>query len=329
MMDYARHARSWRPALLTALIVLGSLLAACASGGDSSSGTGVTATPRTAPAPAASPFPFVLSGSDDESVKLAKPPERIVSLSPGATETLYAIGAGHAVIGVDRFSDFPDETKALPKLEYTRPSIESLAALKPDLIITAGRQKDTLPALRDAGLPVVLIDEPESVTGVIARVRLFGRATAHAPEAEKLAASMEARVRAVSERLGSVQAGPRVYHELSGELFSATPTSFVGDLYTLLKARNIAEGGTGPYPQLSREVIVQRDPEVIVLSDGREGVTIEQVRARPAWGSISAVRAGRIYLLTPTEADMVSRPGPRVVDGLERLARLLYPERFS
>lgn len=328
------------PVPIALLLLAVALLAGCSAGGPKEQSRSLPASQvATAAAaasaasvapttPAAAAFPYTLTGTGGTSVKLAGPAQRIVSLSPGTTETLFAIGAGQSVVAADRFSDFPEAAKALPKVEYTRPSIEALAGFRPDLIITAGRQKDTVAAIQAAGLPVVMLDESTSVQGVIDRVRLMGRITGRSADADRLAAGMEQRIRAVTGKLAGVDRGPRVYHELSMELYTAAPSGFVGDLYTLLKARNIAEGAAGSFPQLSQEVIVQRDPEVIVLTDGREGVTVEQVRSRPGWSAISAVRSGRVHLLSDVQADTVSRPGPRVVEGLETLAKLLYPERF-
>ena len=313
------------------VLVLGCLLitAGCSTGGDTESGQ-ATVTPAVLSSAAAataapsSAFPFTLAGGDGTSVRLTKPAERIVSLSAGVTETLFAIGAGGSVVAADRFSDYTESAKFLPKVEYTKPSIEALAGFRPDLIITSARQKDSIPAIQAAGLPVVLLEEPVSVQGVLERVRLFGRVTGRSAEAGQMASGMEARVRAVTERVAGVERGPRVYHELSPQLHTATPSSFVGDLYTLLKARNIAEGGTGPFPQLSQEVIVQRDPEVIVLAQA-QSTSVDQVRSRPGWSAVTAIRTGRIYQLTQEQVDWVSRPGPRVVDGLELLLKLLYP----
>ncbi len=314
---------------LTLLVLTLALLVSCASGSagtaqiSPAAGRPAVATPAATPPP----FPFTLHGTDGSSVKLSKAPERIISLSAGSTETLFAIGAGKQVIAADRFSDFPEAVKSLPKVEYTRPSVESLAAHRPDLILGAGRHKDIVAAVQDAGLPVVLLEEPATVAGVIERVRLLGQATGHQAEAEQLATAMDRRIKAVTDRLAAAGTGPRVFHEVafSTGIFSATSKSFVGDIYSLLHARNIADSATGAYPQLSQEVVVQADPEVIVLADGREGVTPEQVRARPGWNGISAVRSGRIHLLTDVQADMISRPGPRVADAIEQFAALLYP----
>lgn len=317
--------------LIRALLLVGiAFLAGCSAGGDRH-GAGVrTVTPAvTAAAAAASTpaFPLTVAGTDGGTVRLAKAPERIVSLSAGITETLFAFGAGPAVVGVDRFADYPEAVKALPRVEYSRPSVETLVALRPDLVLASGRQKDAVAAMQAAGLTVLMLDEPTGVQGVIDRVRLFGRITGRGEDADRLAREMEARVRALTDRLAPVDRGPRVYHEISPLLFTASPASFVGDLYTLLRARNIAADGPTPFPQLSAEVIVQRDPEVIVLADV-PATTLEEARNRPGWGTVSAIRTGRVHLLTPEQIDWVSRPGPRLVEGLELLAKLLYPEMF-
>lgn len=307
------------------------LLIACSSSSPLSSSQpspGATVPPSAQAAAGAPAFPYTTTGTDSKTLRLTKTPQRIVSLSPGTTETLFAIGAGDQIVAVDRFADYPEAAKARPKVDYSRPSIESLTAQQPDVIIASGRQRDTVPAMREAGLPVVMFDEAATLNDVLARIREIGRIAGRSTEAETLATDLDNRIRAIIGRLNGNQAGPRVYHEVSSQLHSATPSSFIGDFYTLLGARNIAQGATGAYPQLSQEVIIQRDPEVIVLADGREGVTVDQVRSRTGWNSISAVTTGRVYLLPDEQADMLSRPGPRVADGLEFLAKLLYPDRF-
>lgn len=332
-----RVATVWRrPLGFASLLALILTLAACASGDggtrpDSAgrAATSVATVAAAAPATATpAAFPFTLTGSDGGSVKLAKAPERIVSLSAGATEALFAIGAGPRVVAVDKFSDYPEATKNLPKLEYTRPSVEALAGLRPDLIIAAGRQKDTVPAIQAAGLPVVLLEEPVSVKAVLEQVRLLGQATGQSNLAAELATTMDRRIKAVTDKLAGASRGPRVFHELSSDFFSAAPSSFVGDLYTLLKAQNIAEGAAGSFPKLSQEVIVQRDPEVIIHTDGYEVSSPDVTKARPGWSAISAVKSGRIHILSDDQSSMASRPGPRLVDALELLAKLLYPDRF-
>lgn len=284
--------------------------------------------PQTTPAEtrAAAGFPLTLQSSDGRSLTLPRPAQRIVSLSPGHTEILFAIGAGAAVAGADRFSDYPEATQSLPKVDYTNPNIEALVAMRPDLVIASTRQRTQVPAFEAARLTVVLLEEPSTVREVVERVRMLGRITGQTGAAEQLSTAMEARITAITDRLAPISAGPRVYHEIDPKLYSAGPESFVGDLYTLLKAQNIAQGAATSFPQLTAEAILAADPEVIILADSRfPGGSPEEARARPGWNTLAAVRTGRVYAV---EDDLVSRPGPRIVDGIEQLARVLYPALF-
>ena len=196
---------------------------------------------------------------------------------------------------------------------------------QPDLVYVASDQDGIVEALRRVGTPVLYLKLPSSLNEVIQQIELFGRISDHDAEAQRLAASIQARIAAVTSRVQDVASGPRVYHELDPTYFSAGPTSFVGDFYTILKGTNIAAGAQGDYPQLSAEVIVERDPEVIVLGDDPGGITADSVAARPGWSGITAVRNKRVCVIEPT---LVSVPGPRVVDGLDALAKCLYPDRF-
>lgn len=318
--------------VLALLLILTLWATGCSTGSEPAAGA-PTAAPAAAGAPSpttATAFPFTLTGSDGSAVRLTAAPSRVISLSPGSTETLFAIGAGNQLVAADRFSNEPDAANGLPKVEYSRPSIESLAAFKPDLILGSGRQKDMLAAMQSAGLPVVMLEEPGTVAGVLERIRLLGRVTGHTTDAERVATSVDARIKAVQERIAAVSQPPSVFHEVSfsAGTYTATSRSFVGDLYAVLRARNIADGAQGQFPQLSQEVIVAANPDVIILADGREGVTVDAARQRPGWAAVAAVKRDRVYLLTDTQADMVSRPGPRIADAVEQLAKLLYPDRF-
>jgi iron complex transport system substrate-binding protein len=129
----------------------------------------------------------------------------------------------------------------------------------------------------------------------------------------------------VEEAVAGIELGPRVFHELDTMYFTVSPDSFIGDFYNVLKAENIAADATDAYPQLSAEVIIERDPEVIVLADEAAGVTSDAVKERPGWDQISAVKDDRICAIDP---DLVSQPGSRIADALEALASCLYPDEF-
>jgi iron complex transport system substrate-binding protein len=283
--------------------------------------------------PAASPeptaqatgFPVTVTRSDGRELTIAQAPQRIASLSPAATEVLYAVGAEPQIVATDLYSDYPAEAKNTTKLDAYQPNLEAIAGVEADLIIISDNQDHMVEALDRLGETVLFLEVPDTIDGVMEQVRLLARVSGHAEEGERLSQEMEARIEAVTGRLADVEGGPRVYHELDNTFFTAAPNSFVGDFYNLLKARNIAEGAPTAYPQLSQEDILDRDPEVIILADADAGESPQTVKARPGWGVISAVKNDRIYVIDP---DIVSQPGPRVADALEQLARVLYPEKF-
>ena len=224
------------------------------------------------------------------------------------------------------FSNYPPAARTLPELDAYQPSVEAIAAEEPDLVLVYFDPGNLVDGLERAGLTVLFLDPPSSVDGVLEQIRLLGQATGHPQEAEELVTTMQQGIDDIQGQLTDVEQGPRVFHELDNQLFTVAPDSFVGDLYTILKAQNIAAGTDQAYPQLSQEAIIEADPEVIILADTAGGESVETVKARPGWGSISAVENKRIYVVDP---DITSRPGPRLVGALRTLAQMLYPERFE
>ena len=303
--------------LLALLLALTLVMAAC--GGEKE--------PAASPEPTApaTDFPLTVTRSDGRNLTIAEAPQRIASLSPAATEVLYAVGAGPQIVATDLQSDYPAEAENTTKLDAFQPNLEAIAGVEADLIIIASNQDDIVEALDRLGETVLFIEVPDTIDGVMGQVWLLARVSGHAEEGGRLAQEMKDRMRAVTDKLADVEEGPRVYHELDNTFFTVAPNSFVGDFYSLLKARNIAEGAPTAYPQLSQEEILDRDPEVIILADADAGESAQTVKARPGWGVISAVKNDRIYVVDP---NIVSRPGPRVADALEQLARVLYPEKF-
>ena len=311
--------------LAPALVALLAVLAAACGGGDDSSTAFVCDAPAKATAPDAAAYPLDVTDSVGNTVTLKAPPERVVSLSAGHTETLYAIGAGDQVVAVDLTSDCPQATAKLPKENAFSPSVETIASVNPDLVIIFFDPGDLQSSLQGVDIPVLNLAAPDSVEGVYDQMALLGKATGHSEEAERLAGDMKKAVEEVRSRLKDGPEAPTVFHEVDNKYFSAGPGSFIGDLYDILGAENIA-GATGEaFPQMSAEAIIKADPDVIILADEDAGETADTVKARPGWGSISAVKNDRIYVI---DADTVSRPGPRLVEALRALAGYLYPERF-
>jgi len=273
----------------------------------------------------ASAFPVTVEDSTGDSVTLEAPPSAIASLSAGHTEILYALGAGGQVVAVDKTSDCPQAVSQLPQVDAFSPSAEAIAGLNADLVVLFFGPADLKQSLEQLGLKVLLLNSPESVQGVYEQVTLLGRATGHATAAEDLVERMQDDIERLQDGLPDGE-GPRVFHEIDSTYYTAGPGSFIGDLYSLLRARNIADATGQAYPQISAEAIIQADPEVILLADEDAGESPATVAARPGWGEISAVKNARVHVVDP---DIVSRPGPRLVDALQTLARLLYPEQFE
>lgn len=310
--------RGFSFALLACAALLSLLLSAC--GGDTASFT-----PTPAPAATVAPFPYTLTDGTGTKVTLDTAPQRIVSYSPAATEVLYAIGAGAQVVGVDRFSNYPPENASLRTLEYSKPAPEPALALKPDLVIVATRQEPQIAQFRSLGLRVVLFREPTDLPGVFAQIREIGRLTGHTESAEQVAATMERRLEVVKTKIAPASAGPRVFYELTPDGYTVSSKSFVGNMLTTLKATSVAPEGASAFPQMSAEAVIKSDPEVIVLADGENngGQSPATVRARAGWASIAAVKNNRVHVV---DADIVSRPGPRIIEAVESLARIFYPE---
>ena len=245
-------------------------------------------------------------------------PRRIVSLSPSATETLYAIGAGRQIVAVDELSDYPRRAPRTKLSGYT-PNVEAIAAYRPDLVVLAFDSGDAVAGLRRLGIRTVVQPAPTNLEQAYRRIRLLGAVTGHRPGANRLVRSMRT---GIARAVASVRRRPlRVYHELTPDYYSATSRTFIGRIYALFGLRNIAdaaEGSGSGYPQLSGEYIVAANPQLIVLADGKCcGQNAATVAARPGWRSIAAVRTRSVVAVDDSVA---SRWGPRIVQFVRAVA---------
>jgi iron complex transport system substrate-binding protein len=265
-------------------------------------------------------------------VTLNGPAQRIVSLAPSNTEILFAIGAGDQVIGRDQLSDFPEEAIAVTDVGSTFDDLntESIVSLEPDLVLAAEiNTPEQVKQLEDLGLTVYYLKNPLTLEEMYGNLEIVARLTGHTEEAAALIDSLKARVAAVDEKIAPLSARPGVFYELDGtdpaKPYTAGKGTFITQLIDRAGGYNIASELDG-YPQLSLEQVVAADPAFIILGDARYGVTPESIAQRPGWENLSAVRNGNVF---PFNDDLVSRPGPRLVDALEELAKLLRPELFE
>lgn len=277
--------------------------------------------------------PIELVDGLDRTVTLVAPAQRIVSLAPSNTEILFAIGAGDQVVGRDEFSDFPAEAVDLPSIGggFGDLNTEAIAALEPDLVLAAEiNTADQVQALEDLGMTVYWLGNPTTLEEMYGNLRVVAELTGQETNAATLIDDLTARVQAVDEALSDLTAVPAVFYEIDGSAPDAPWTSgastFIHALITRAKGNNIGSVLDGEFAQISIEELIIQNPDIILLGDAAFGVTPESVAARAGWEGLAAVQNGQVF---PFDDNLVSRPGPRLVDGLEALAMLLHPEAFK
>jgi iron complex transport system substrate-binding protein len=292
-----------------------------------------TIVPTAAPTVEPSPAPIELTDGLGHKVTLSAPAQRIISIAPSNTEILFAIGAGAQVIGREELSDYPAEAKNVASIGsvYGKLNTEAIVALKPDLILAAEiNPTEQVQTLQDLGLTVYYLNNPQDFAGLFENLKTVGALTGHAADAQKLVESLQARYAAVIQKVATSSVLPKVFYEVDAtdptKPYTAGSGTFIDTMITLAGGHNIGQVLKDPYGQLSAEELVKQNPDVIILGDSLYGVTVEAVGQRAGWASIAAVKNKAVYTF---DDNLVSRPGPRLVDGLEQLAKLLHPDLFN
>jgi iron complex transport system substrate-binding protein len=289
-------------------------------------------TPTSEPTLEPTPASIVMQDGLGREVQLEGPAQRIVSMAPSNTEILFAIGAGDQLVGRDDISDYPPEAGAIASIgsTYGELNTEAILALEPDLVLAATiTSPEQIQTLENLGLTLYLLPNPMTFEELFANVVTVGELTGHVGEAQALAQELESRVQAVTTAVEGVQPVP-VFYEVDGTDPSAPWTTGSGTfqdlLISMVGGENIAREIEG-WGQISLEAIVTSDPAVIFFGAGPWiPTTVESLAERTGWGAIRAVQDGRIYDI---DTNWIDRPGPRLVDALERMAQLVHPERFD
>jgi iron complex transport system substrate-binding protein len=261
-------------------------------------------------------------------VNLPSAPQRIISLAPSNTEILYAIGAGKQVVGRDEFSDYPAEVKDIASVggSMGKYSLEQISALHPDLILAAEiNTREQVKSFEDLGINVYYLSNPKDLDGLYQNILIIGQITGKEKESKELVKSLQGRVKAVTDLQKPGAKPVKVFYEMDGsepsKPWTAGKGSYVDVLLTLAGGTNVANGAGDGWIQYSQEALIVANPDVILLGDAAYGVTKESVISRAGWGSLTAVMNDRIYAF---DDNLVSRPGPRLVDALEQLSKLLF-----
>ena len=322
-------------ALFAALLLV---LVACSGTGTASTipsgsiAAAATATPIAtfAPTPSASTVPaFPATLTDDEGtvVRIPREPQKIVSLTPATTEILFALGAGSRVVATTDFDDYPPAAVALPHVaSYTAVDVEKIVGLGADLVIAGGNSfnpPEAITRLRGLGVPVVVVYAPD-VAGVLKDIGLVGSATGLTNAATAMTATLQSQFDAVAAATAALPK-PRTFYELdtsTGPIYTVADGSFTKEMIDLAGGTPITTGSTTDFA-IPLEKLITANPELILLGDAAYGVTAAQVKARSGWGVMIAVKTGAIR---PVNDLIVTRPGPRLAQGLRELALAIHPD---
>ncbi|MDI6892848.1 MAG: cobalamin-binding protein [Actinomycetota bacterium] len=273
-------------------------------------------------------FPIELADDLGRKVTIDKKPERIVSLAPSNTEILFALGLDDSIVGVTDFCDYPEEAKSKEKIGgFSDPNIEKIVEVKPDLILATGMHQKILGQLENVGLTVFVLDS-KGIGGVIDGIEKIGKLTGEEEAAQEVVSEMRRKMNEVEEKVAGLsdEQKPLVYYEVWNDpIMTVGPGALMYEIIQVAGGKNIAADAQEEYPKLSLEVLIGKNPQVIIASKGSMGDP-GKVKERKGWEDISAVKEGKVYII---DEDKVVRAGPRVVDGLVEVAKILHSELFQ
>ncbi|WP_083633530.1 ABC transporter substrate-binding protein [Alkalihalophilus pseudofirmus] len=277
-------------------------------------------------------FPRTVTDALGEEVVIEEKPEKIVSLIPSITETLFKIEQGEYVVGRTDWDNYPEEVLDIESVGDMNFDVERVLSLSPDLVLShesnAHSSTEGLDQIRAAGIPVVVINDASSIDDVYEAITMIGEASGGDQEAASTIEEMKERFAAIEEKASEISEEDQVdvWVEVSDELYTAGSETFIDEMLTLIRANNIADTEQG-WPQFTEEEVVTLNPQVIITTYGYYVENAdEKIKERAAWQDVDAVKNERIY---DVQSDEVTRSGPRLVKGVEELASVIYPEVFG
>jgi len=309
--------------LCLVFVMLLSLILACTS----------SPTEKLAPPVGASPFPVEMTDQAGRIVSIEKMPEKIISLAPGNTEILYALGLEDRLVGVTEYCDYPEAAKQKPQIGgFSTVDIERIVEIQADLILAANIHKgEVIPQLERLGFTVLALD-PKTLDEVLEAINLIGRFTGKTEEAARLTTEMDSRIKAITDKTAALPEAqrPTVFYILWHDpLMTVGRETRIHELIAKAGGKNIAGDLADEYPKLSLEAVIMANPQVIIAGSGHgtsQDVPLQFALTEPRLAGVAARQNGRIYEI---DSDLTSRPGPRIVDGLEKLAEFIHPELFK
>ncbi|MBX3141980.1 MAG: ABC transporter substrate-binding protein [Trueperaceae bacterium] len=279
-----------------------------------------------APGALATNYPVTVVDDLGRDVTLTAVPERVVSMLPSHTESVCAVGACAALVGVDTYSNYPASVTGLPTLgDAFGPDLEAIVALEPDFVLVD--EYSGLQAPLEALGIAVYAGSPQTIAETYDFLTTLGTLLDRETEAAVLVGRLQGELAGVASVLAGVN-GPTVFVELDPTPYSVGPGSYLDELVAAAGGVNVVTAAMGPFPQVDPEYVVLQDPAFILLTDAPFGVTAADVAARPGWGGLTAVVSGRVVEIDQETADVLSRSGPRLGEAVRRLAAIFHPGMF-
>ncbi len=270
-------------------------------------------------------YPITVTDSNGREVTIDKMPEKIVSTVPSNTEIIYEIGKGENLVGVSVYCNYPVEAQEVEKIgDYDGPNLELIIGLDPDVVLGSWMSDDVVAQLEDAGIKVVLVN-PGDLEQTYETMQMIGDIVGASEEADQMVSGLKAKQEMIMNRVAGYEAKTVFYEIWNDPLMTAGPGSFHSELITLANGVNIAADTKSSYPEYSLEMLIAKNPQVYLTGD--DGFkTAEDIFAREGYENIEAIKTGQLFMLNK---DILSRPGPRIIEAFESVAAAIHPEAFN
>lgn len=272
-----------------------------------------------------SDYPVIIVDGEGSEIELEKPVEKIISLAPSMTETIFALGAGDRLVGVTSYCNYPEEAQEIDVVgDFEGPNLERVIEKNPDVVVALSMGEDKKTKLEDAGI-IVFLQDSQNLDEVFNNIKNIGTILGLKEEAEILTSNMISKKEFIEDKVENLESRKVFYEVWHEPLMTAGPDSILHELITSANGQNIAYDSESLYPEYSLELLIDRNPEVYLTAD--DGFkTVEDIKNRSGYENITAIKENNIYMLHP---DIVSRTGPRIIDALEMIAQAIHPEAFQ
>ncbi|MEH7111206.1 ABC transporter substrate-binding protein [Neobacillus niacini] len=275
-------------------------------------------------------FPVTIKDALDNEITIKEKPEKIVSLIPSNTEIAFALGLGEEIVGVSNFDNYPEEVSTKEKIGDLSVNIEKVISLQPNLVLAHASTDlgEGLQQLRDSGITVLVVNDAQTFDQVYDSIAMIGKATGATKEADNLTKDMQAKLAEIKDKAAKITDKKKVLVEVSGapDIFTTGKNTFMDDMISIINAENIANDQEG-WIKIDEEAMITRNPDVIITTYGYyDNKAVEKVLSRVGWENVNAIKNKQVI---DVDSDRVTRSGPRIVEGVEELAKAVYPEVFK